>query len=127
MERTSRDDEGGFTMLEIMIVLAIIGLIASSVGVAVFRNYRDGQRKTAQLQVREVLGGAAQFMINKSRCPTVDELVADQYLRRPPIDPWGVPIEIRCPGEHGADPADVISSGPDRQKDTADDIKSWEL
>jgi prepilin-type N-terminal cleavage/methylation domain-containing protein len=97
----ARAEQRGFTLLEIMIVLALIGLLMSAVGVAIWKRFRDGQIKAAQLQVRDVAGEVGHFMVMKGKCPTVQE--------------------------HERDPADVVSYGPDKRADTADDIRSWEL
>ena len=123
--RRRRDEQRGFTLLEMMIVLALIGLIAGSIGTALFKKAVDARIKLAHVQVRELVGHVQQFMIMKERCPTVEDLVTEQYLRREPRDPWGTSIVVRCPGEHEPDPADVVSHGPDKKPDTADDIKSW--
>jgi len=108
-------------------VLAILGLIAGTIVVSLHQRTKDAQLKVARIQVRDIVGRIEQFMINKLRCPTVDELVSDGYLRTPPRDAWGTPILVRCPGEHEHDPADVVSYGPDRLADTGDDVRSWEL
>jgi prepilin-type N-terminal cleavage/methylation domain-containing protein len=120
-------EQRGFTLLEIMIVLALIGLLMSAVGVAVWKKFRDGQIKAAQLQVRDVAGEVGHFMVMKGKCPTVQDLVDEHLIRNEPHDPWGTAITIKCPGEHEHDPADVVSCGPDKRPDTADDIRSWEL
>jgi general secretion pathway protein G len=117
----------GFTLIEIMVVLAIIGLIAAAVGVAVHKNYVDAKLKVARIQVKTVTGAVEQFVVAKERCPTVDELVSEGYLPREPKDPWGTLLVVRCPGQHARDAADVASSGPDKEPGTDDDIKSWEL
>jgi general secretion pathway protein G len=122
--RTSR--QGGFTLLEVMVVLALIALISSTIGVAVYRRWRDGQIRTTQVQVHEVAGRVAQFVIMKNRCPAADDLVNEHYLAGPLRDPWGTALTIRCPGEHEQDAADVVSAGPDQAAGTSDDIKSWE-
>jgi general secretion pathway protein G len=121
-----RCEQRGFCLIEIMIVLALIGLIASAVGYVAYRHFRDGQDTAARLQVGEVLKTVERYTLNKGTCPTLDTLVAENYLRRPPVDPWGTALELRCPGDHEKDPADVISLGRDRKKGTEDDIKSWD-
>jgi general secretion pathway protein G len=115
----------GFTLLEIMIVLAIIGLITAAIGVAVYKKFKDAQIKTTQLQVMRLVGDASQYQIMKNKCPTADDLLAEQYVSQLPRDAWGTPIIIKCPGDHEPDPVDAISWGPDRRADTTDDIKSW--
>jgi general secretion pathway protein G len=112
-------------LIEILVVLAIVALLAAAVGGMAYKRYRDAQVQTAVMQVRNVGDSITQYMVVKNACPTVDDLVRDQYLRGAPIDPWGTAVVIRCPGEHGPDPADVVSHGPDRVAGTEDDVKSW--
>ena len=117
----------GFTLLEIIIVLALIGLISAVVGNGIYRHFLDGRIRTAKLQLREVVGAAQHSMIDDGSCPTVEQLVARQDLRNVPRDPWGTPLVLQCPSEHGKDPVDVISAGPDRKPGTDDDLNSWQL
>jgi len=129
-ERRRRRRQAGFTLLEIMVVLAIIALLAGGVGTAVFKQYRSAQRKTAMLRVKAVRDASAQFMMdNSNNCPrSVDDLVAQKYLdKNNAKDPWGNAIILRCPGTNDQDNADVISPGPDKQEGSADDIKSWDM
>lgn len=121
----ARRRSNGFTLIEIMIVLAIIGLITAAIGVTVYKHFHDAQIKVAQMQVQRLAADVGQYQIMKSKCPTADDLLAEQYVTQPPRDPWGSAIVIKCPGEHEPDPADVVSFGPDKKPDTADDIKSW--
>jgi general secretion pathway protein G len=125
--RRRRRADRGFTLLEIMIVLALIGLIAAVVGSGVYQRFIAARIKTAKLQVRQVVGEVQQAMLDDPTCPTIDGLVAAQLMRKVPIDPWGTPLVLKCPGEHGKDPVDVISAGPDKKLDTPDDIVSWTL
>ena len=126
--RTARAAAAGFTLLEMMIVLAIIGLIASFVGVTVFNQYRKGQRKIAETTVKEISGAVQQYMMeNNSECPKgMEDLVAKKNMKKLIKDPWGKDFIIKCPGTSDTDGADISSSGPDKQEGTADDIKSWD-
>lgn len=118
----------GFTLLEVMIVLALIGLIAGSIGFAVFGQFKKGQVKVAKTTVSEISGAVQQYMMeNNSECPRgMEDLVAKRNLKKPIKDPWGKDFIIKCPGANDTDGADVVSTGPDKQEGTPDDIKSWE-
>ena len=126
--RTVRRGEQGFTLLEIMVVLAIIGLIVGSVGVMVFNRFKTAQKQTAKTRVTEISNATTQYMLdNSNSCPrSLDDLVAQKYLKKGLKDPWGKDFIFRCPGQSDTDGADVSSAGPDKQEGTADDIKSWE-
>jgi len=126
--RTTRGKDAGMTMLEIMIVLALIGLVMSAVGVGVFAQFKKGQRKVAQAQVNDIAAKIVQFMAdNSSECPkSMDDLVAQKYLPKKQKDPWNREIIIRCPGTVNTDGVDVMSLGPDGQEGTADDVKAAE-
>ena len=126
-KRRARHDHG-FTLLEIMVVLAIIGLIVGSVGVMVFNRFKRAQSQTAKTRVTEISNATTQYMLdNSNSCPrSLDDLVAQKYLKKGLKDPWGKDFIFRCPGTNDTDGADVVSAGPDKQEGTADDIKSWE-
>ena len=123
-----RVSDRGFTLLEIMVVLAIIGLIVGSVGVMVFNRFKKAQSQTAKTRVTEISNATTQFMLdNSNNCPRgLDDLVAQKYLKKGLKDPWGKDFIFRCPGTNDPDGADVASAGPDKQEGTADDITSWQ-
>jgi general secretion pathway protein G len=127
-QRDARRRDAGMTMLEIMIVLALIGLVMSAVGVGVFAQFKKGQRKVAQAQANDIAAKIVQFMAdNNSECPkSMDDLVAQKYLPKKQKDPWNRDIIIRCPGTVNTDGVDVVSLGPDGQEGTADDVKAAE-
>ncbi len=128
LSRRVRQRDAGMTLLEVLIVLALISLIAGTVGVAVFNNFKKGQIKAARLNVKEVAGAVQQFMIDNSQeCPaTLDELVTQKYMKKNNLkDPWGKTFLMKCPGEQDSDGVDVSSAGPDKQEGTDDDINSW--
>jgi general secretion pathway protein G len=120
--------EAGFTLIEIMIVLAIIALIAGGVGTAVFSQYKKAQVKIARQRVTAVKNGVSQYMIDNNTCPkSIDDLIAQKYLDRGNAkDPWGKEFTFHCPGTNDTENADITSSGPDKQDGTPDDIRSWE-
>jgi general secretion pathway protein G len=125
----SRAGEAGMTLLEVMIVLAIIGIIAGTVGVGLFKKYQDGLKKTAKTQVLNVQQAVEMYQMDHSQnCPQgIQDLVVDGKLdKRQLRDPYGKEIIVKCPGQANTDGVDVISVGPDKQEGTADDIKSWE-
>jgi general secretion pathway protein G len=127
LNRKRRRRDGGFTILEMMVVLAIIGLIAGAIGVAIFHRWEEARLSVAKTEVRKLEGSVEQYLIARGTCPTLEDLVNAHYERSEPKDPWGTPLTLKCPGEHERDAADVVSSGPDKKADTKDDIKSWEL
>lgn len=127
--RALRDAQRGMTLLEIMIVLAIIALIAGSVGVGVFGALNRGRIKTAKIAVKEIQGAAQQFMMdNNNSCPqNIDDLIGQRYLPKKTYrDPWNKEFIFKCPGQGDPDGIDVVSNGPDKAEGTQDDIKSWE-
>lgn len=128
VERAGRTVEAGMTMLEIMIVLAIIGLVMSVVGVGVFQQFKKAQKKIAQVAVNEIAAKSVQYMTdNNNDCPkSIDDLVAQKYMPKKQKDPWNHDFILRCPGTVNTDGIDVVSLGPDGQEGTADDIKAVE-
>jgi general secretion pathway protein G len=120
---------GGFSLLEIMIVLALIGMIGAGIAVVVNNSFQKAKVKIAKERIKEISQGVTTFMIDSnSSCPkSLEDLVAQKYVSKASAkDPWGKDFTMRCPGQNDTDGADIVSSGPDKADGTGDDIKSWE-
>jgi general secretion pathway protein G len=116
---------GGFTLLELLVVMVIIGLLAGYVGPKYFSQIGKSEVKATKAQI-DALGKAIdQFRLDVGRYPTTEEglavLVArpanvpkwdGPYLTKGvPVDPWGTPYVYKAPGTHGD--YDLISYGKD--------------
>jgi len=141
MRRSHRHGESGFTLVEILVVITIIGLIMALVGPRVLNYLGESKVKAAKIQVQSFASALDLFYLDTGRYPSSAEgLTAlvqptggalawnGPYLKggAVPMDPWGKPYLYRSPGEHGA--FDVVSLGSDGQEGgngTAADITSW--
>src|SRR6185437_9610306 len=139
--RGRRRSEGGFTLIEILVVITIIALIMSLVGPRVLNYLGESKVKAAKIQIQSFGSALDLFNLDTGRYPTSGEgltaLVQSPgsipswngpYLKGGvvPNDPWGKPYVYRSPGEHG--PYDIMSYGSDGQEGgtgTAADIVSW--
>ena len=133
-----------FTLLEILVVLAIVGLLAGLAITNVDKIFGGAQIKTTQLQVRESMRTTlTAYRIAMGDYPTTAEglqaLVtapagkADRwhgpYIIEPakiPVDHWGEPLQYAYPGARNKSSYDIWSKGPDKQSGTADDIGNWD-
>lgn len=118
---------GGFTLLELLVVMVIIGLLAGYVGPKFFSQIGKSEVSAAKSQI-DALGKALdQYRIDVGHYPTGDQGLSalnvapagesrwrGPYLKKAvPPDPWGQAYIYRRPGEHGE--YDLLSLGADRQ------------
>jgi general secretion pathway protein G len=114
----------GMTLIEIMVVVAILGLLAGAFTVAYFKYFRESKKKIAVQAIESVEQAVQLYMLeNNGECPTdLADLRKEKYLKRSPKDPWGEDFVFKCPGEQNTEGADIFSKGPDKQEGTDDDI-----
>ncbi len=130
----------GFTLVELLVVMVIIGLLAALVAPRLFQKVGKGKQSAAKAQI-ELLGAALdQFALDTGDYPTTSEglnaLITSSgsdawdgpYLKKAlPMDPWGKPYQYQSPGSHGD--YDMFSYGKDGMQGgdgEAKDIVSWE-
>lgn len=124
--RLAADD--GFTLLELLVVLAILGLLVSLAAPPVLRYLSGAKEHTAQVQISNLSASLDLFKLDVGRYPTTEEglsaLVAaptgvenwnGPYIKNSAslTDPWGHPYSYRSPGENAE--FDLTTQGPDGQ------------
>jgi general secretion pathway protein G len=117
----------GMTLVEIMVVVAIIGMIMGAVAVGAMSQLEKAKKKNTQMIIHNVQEALVHYATdNPDSCPkSLSELVSGKYLTKDPKDDYGQPLMYTCPSTHGSDSADVWSKGKDKQDGTGDDITSW--
>jgi general secretion pathway protein G len=130
----------GFTLLELLVVIVIIGLLASIAAPKLFSQIGKSETKTAAAQLESLGLGLDQYRIDVGQYPTSEQGLialnknpgnapkwAGPYLKKTvPNDPWGKPYLYKSPGEHGD--YDLYTLGKDGQLGgTSDDqdVLSW--
>jgi len=130
----------GFTLLELMIVLVIIGLLAGIIGPNLFKNLNKSEKTTAKAQVEAFTKAIDQYRIDTGDFPANSEgltaLISNQvdnerwkgpYIKKIPLDPWGQVYQYRNPSEHNQN-YDVFSTGEDKKEGgdkNGEDIGNW--
>jgi len=114
-------NNAGFTLIEILVVVIIIGLIASLIAPNLMGRFERSKEEIAKAQVDMLSSGVMAFKLDMNRYPAgLPELIEskEQNWRGPylskkniPKDPWDHEYVYKAPGEHG--PFDLYSLGPD--------------
>ncbi|MGY0219748.1 type II secretion system major pseudopilin GspG [Endozoicomonadaceae bacterium StTr2] len=138
----ARRTQQGFTLLEIMVVIVILGTLAAMIAPNVLGNKAKADRQKAISDIVALENALESYHLDNGFYPSneqgLEALVKkpsgypepkawreNGYIRRLPADPWGQNYYMQAPGENG--PIDIFSSGPDRQAGTDQDIGNWDL
>ena len=132
----------GFTLIEIMVVVVILGILAAAIIPQFIGTTHDAKVSTAKASVSELENALEKFYIHMDRYPTSEEGL--KVLVEPPAgeenkwrgpyikllrpDPWGEPFQYRIPGDHRQSGFDLWSRGADKAdggQGEATDIGNW--
>lgn len=123
VKRRGVRSQAGFTLMELLVVLAILGLLMSLVGPRVLNQLGGAKVKTAAIQIKDLEQSLEMYKLDTGRYPSTDEgLVAlvkkpgnasgwnGPYLKSDvPLDPWKREYHYKFPGDHGE--LDIYSYG----------------
>ena len=138
-------DAAGFTLIELMVVIVILGVLAGLVLPRIVDQPDKARVVKAKMQIESLSMGLKQYKLDNGFYPSTEQGLralkekpsigrvpqnypAKGYLDSVPKDPWGRDYVYICPGEHGD--FDLISLGADREEGGEGvnaDIKSWDL
>ncbi|MBX2812821.1 MAG: type II secretion system major pseudopilin GspG [Myxococcales bacterium] len=130
----SRRNRRGLTLIEILVVVAILGIIAGVVGVNVFDQMAEAQVDLTRTQIKNIGDALEIYKMKIGKYPNSAEGL--EVLANPPKgrkammqtiprDPWGEAFIYTNPAQHNTGRFDIFSKGPDQQSGTDDDITNW--
>lgn len=137
----NRKLQTGFTLIEIMLVVVIIGVLMSIVAVKYGGQQEKARVNAARAEVRNYSTALGLYELDNGNYPTTEQGLKAletkpasppepknwrRYLDSPvKDDPWGNAYLYKCPGEQRPDAYDLYSRGPDSVEGNEDDIANW--
>ncbi len=123
----------GFSLIEIMIVIALISIIIGFIAYSVVGRMSRGQVSLARSQAYNIASTFDTYRVEFGKYPSQAEgfqpLITppsgEPLLERIPKDPWGEEYIYVYPGVHNKNKPDIVSKGPDRAENTEDDVGNW--
>jgi len=142
-ENMYRENSRGFTLIELMLVVIIIGVLVGMVMPRLVGKSEQAKRSVAQADIEANIASALElYEVDNGNFPTTDQGLAalrakpsgnpvpknwnGPYLKKEPLDPWGTAYAYKSPGEHNSDSYDLLSKGKDAIESTEDDIENWD-
>ena len=131
-------NERGFTLIEILLVVIIIGILVSLVAPRLAGRSEEARKQAAKADIDGGIALAIDlYEVDNGQYPSkLDDLVMKSsgaanwkgpYLKKGvPKDPWGSPYVYSFPGTHNTESYDLYSLGRDKQEGSGDDIANWE-
>lgn len=132
----------GFSLIEVMVVILIIGIMTAIVAPNILGNQEEAQLKKAAVDIQQLEGALEMYKLRNNTFPTTEQgleslvtaptidpvprnFPVGGFIKRLPDDPWGNPYGLISPGELGI--VDIFSNGPDGEPGTDDDIGNWNI
>ncbi|MCD4689524.1 MAG: type II secretion system major pseudopilin GspG [Desulfuromonadaceae bacterium] len=145
MNRPIDKNQRGFTLIEILVVVTILGILAAIVVPRILERPEQARRTKATVDIKGIEESLGLFKLDNGFYPATEQglqalVVKPQtgripsrypenaYLKKTPVDPWGSPYVYLSPGVH--DQYDIISYGADGEpggEGNDADVRSWEL
>ena len=128
-QKINKNKQRGFTLIEIMIVVAIIGILSSLILPKIMGKPGEARTQKSKHDIRMVSSALNLYKLDNFNYPTTEEgleKLVDKYLDRMPLDPWNNEYKYLSPGSHGA--FDLYSFGLDNQEGGElenTDINNW--
>lgn len=145
MKKSILNNSRGFTLIEIMVVVVILGILAGIVVPRILERPEEARRVKAAVQIKSLEEALALYKLDNGLFPSTEQglqalvtkpetgLIPSRYreggyLKKIPLDPWGNDYVYLCPGIH--DDYDLISYAADGEpggEEKNADVQSWEL
>jgi len=132
----------GFSLIEVMVVILIIGIMTAIIAPNILGNTEEAKLKKAAIDIQQLESALEMYKLRNNVFPSTEQglealvtasniepvprnFPTDGFIKRLPQDPWGNDYQLLNPGEMGT--IDIFSSGPDGQPGSDDDIGNWNI